>query len=139
MPEFGTCENHHAPQIYLCKDHADKLADALDQHGLTALCADYADQTRLEEILSEEISIDTFDPGLFCQITLIQGVLDHSNGAIVAESIRDGEDKCPICWMNLAHAAVCDGTDCNMPPEGYDVWITAACEYAVEKWRELQP
>lgn len=138
MVAFETCERDNVPQIHLCEEHADKLTEELRQQGLLNLCAEHPEQCKLDDMLSGELTVDTFDPGAYCQVLLIQGALQHSRMTIVQDAIRDNEDKCPLCWLNLQHVAVCDGTDCKLGADGYDLWITLAVAEAVDTWRSMQ-
>lgn len=114
----------------ICQPHWERLRTAIDERGLSHLVAQGGEQAarNLVAEATDGPSIQTFDPLMAAHNAIWARAMDVAGLAIMAPN-DDGSDRCPICFLNEAHAAECAGPPCELPRDtAFDHWIDKAAD-----------
>ena len=119
-----------------CQTHWDKLKEAIREAGIYGFAASSSDQiaAKMVKEIDAGASKSTFDPLMNGYLAILSNALDAAGLQVMGPN-EDGSDRCPLCFMNEAHRALCkDGPGCTF---SYDPWIGFAARDQREKAVEL--
>lgn len=120
-----------------CTEHWDALKEAIDERGLSHLIAKDGERAvvNLQEELDSGLTIKNFDPLMSSHWAIVSNVFD-AVGLDLMLPDEDGEERCPLCFMNECHALYCEDENCER--EDFDDWIQYAADDSLEAWEQLQ-
>jgi hypothetical protein len=136
-----------------CQEHWDKMRDAIEARGMTALVASdgrSAIENTIDELQRGQ-TIDNFDPLMAMHWSIAGNLLERLGPAALYVMSGGPEDlidiskldspelkakylgrtwpRCPVCYANISHEFTCRSTCCNLQRvDGWDV----AIEYSAD-------
>lgn len=122
-----------------CQPHWEKLRRAIDERGLAHLIAKGGEQAarNMAAELRQGASIQSFDPLMAAHNAIWMRAMDVAGLAVMAPN-ENGTERCPICFLNQAHAAECQGPPCGLPRDtAFDHWIDRAADMVGTQAAEL--
>lgn len=146
-----------------CEDHWTRLREAIEERGLGHLiaqggelaAAQFADQLKRVAEGEPETTAVNYDPLMASHWAIINNVLStipqatgylmqsddvpedrvqRDHGAHALRYTSRTWPRCPLCYLNLAHAISCTDSRCKLPrKDGYDWMLDRAADDAKEK------
>lgn len=104
----------------LCKDHWQKLREAIDARGLGKFVASSG-----EEGMRKITTPGEFEPLMHAYFALLLNILAVAGQALM-EDQKNGPERCPYCFLITSHK--CDDPECDV----YSTWIDRAADDALK-------
>ena len=119
----------------MCQRHWEMLKAAIDSRGLSVFIAKSSHQA-VANVVSEldktKSDKGTFDPLMGGYWAIVSNAIGRV-GLALMETDEQGNDRCPLCFIQQEHDRVCSDPGCG----SFEVWIERAADEQAERAQRL--